>query len=140
MDIVNQLDVIPDFVPDSRKQLYRVPHIAGPIQVNSWQSTLGGGFRNHTVTFPSVSPALAADILDTQFPVPLNIFAQLLQIPSIRVAVDRHSLAHPAAKQLIQRHTSQFSLNIPKCHINSRDRVVFNGTSPPVSILIHQLP
>ena len=56
------------------------------------------------------------------------------------MAVHRHTGAHLAAEQIIDRHVGHLALDVPQSHIHAGDGIVDDGAAAPVSVLVHQLP
>ena len=83
---------------------------------------------------------LAAQVCDSHLLESLDILTDFHDIFSVHMAVYRNPFPYFPSEKLIQRHICHLSFDIPQCHINAGNGVIFNWSVSPVTVLMHELP
>ena len=138
--IVHQINVEAFLGTDAVEQLQGVAHILLAVQIHARLCALGCPLRSRAKAAAAVAAALAADVLDTDGTILLDVLADLVHIGTVHMAVHRHTGAHFAAEQVVHRHVGHFALDVPQGHIHTGDGIVDDGAAAPVGVLVHQLP
>ena len=66
MDVMDQIDLIADLVPDPLKQFHRIPDIFPGVKIDSLLRPRGRTGGEKSIALSPVSSALAADISDEE--------------------------------------------------------------------------
>ena len=140
MHIVHQINVEAFLGTDAVEQLQGVAHILLAVQIDARLCALGCPLRSRAKAAAAVAAALAADVLDTDGTILLDVLADLVHIGTVHMAVHRNTGAHFAAEQVVHRHVGHFALDVPQGHIHTGDGIVDDGAAAPVGVLVHQLP
>ena len=119
MHVVTQLHIKPDSAANAIKHLDGFAHVLARIKVDTSRSIFWCGVRCCTKAVATIATTLATNMGDALIPVLLNVVAQFAKVFAVGVAIDGHTFATFAAKQLVQRHVCQLALDIPKSHINT---------------------
>lgn len=140
MDVMDKFNFLT--VPDAElfKHRHRLPHIPAAVNIYAGWSAFSRPRGRGLIAIPAIAVDLAPYVLKTLFDPTVDLFAELGEIPAVRVGVNRNTRPDLSAEQVVNRHVRHLALNIPEGHIDTGYGVILNRPASPVAVLVHQLP
>ena len=141
MNIVHDLKLPSKILPHLLKQADYTVHIHFWMEIRAFRCPL----RFHhllapAVEVPAVGPHMTADVPVSFLNISADALFYLFQASSVCMAVNRHAFPGLSAKQAVERHTGQLSLDVPQGLIYARYGIVEDWTIAPVRASHHGLP